>query len=81
MGTFLLVLLTLNPRSGDLLSSAIVGEPYASITDCMRAAIDQGPLKAAGGKAYLLVCRPAEFDAGAEIFSAANERRFFRAPS
>jgi hypothetical protein len=57
MGPFFLVLLTLNPSTGDLLSSTVVGDPYQSIAACVRAAVDRGPLKAGDGKATLLICR------------------------
>ena len=57
MGPFLLVLLTLNPRTGELTGSTVVGRPYVGITECMRAAIDQGPQHSAGGSVGVWVCR------------------------
>jgi hypothetical protein len=62
MGPFVLLLLTLNPHTGDLLSSSVVGSPYESIADCMRAAVARGPVKATDNQASLLVCRAPQND-------------------
>ena len=62
MGPFFLVLLTLNPRTGDLVNTTVVSAPYQSITECMRAAIDRGPQKTNGDAANMLVCRAAGRD-------------------
>lgn len=59
MGSFLLILLTLDVRTGDLVKSDVVGTPYASMVDCVDAAIERGPQKSAGPVAKMLVCRPA----------------------
>lgn len=57
MGPFLLVLLSLNPRTGDYISSTVVGDPYQSIGECMQAAINRGPAKTNDSKATVLLCR------------------------
>ena len=62
MGPFFLVLLTLNPHTGDLTSTSVVGAAYQSIAECMRAAIERGPQKTTGDSANLLVCRTAGND-------------------
>jgi hypothetical protein len=57
--SFLLILLTLDVRTGDFVRSDVVGTPYASIVDCLDAAIERGPQKSTGSTAKMLVCRPA----------------------
>jgi hypothetical protein len=59
MGPFFLILLTLDPRTGDFVKSTVVGESYASIRACMNEAIERGPRKTADDRATLLVCQAA----------------------
>ncbi len=60
MGPFFLILLTLDVKTGDLVKSDVVGRPYASLDDCMRAAIGRGPQQSDGKVANVLVCKPDE---------------------
>jgi hypothetical protein len=60
MESFLLILLTLDARTGGLVRSDVVGSPYTSMVECMDAAIKQGPQKATGPVAKMLVCRAAD---------------------
>jgi hypothetical protein len=58
--SFLLILLTLDARTGDLVRAEVVGTPYTSIADCVGAAIERGPQRSAGPMAQMLVCRAAD---------------------
>lgn len=60
MESFLLILLTLDVKTGDLVRSDVVGTPYSSIVDCIDAAIERGPQKSTGPVAKMLVCRAAD---------------------
>lgn len=59
MSPFLLILLTLDARTGSLISSTVMRDPYQSFKECMLVAIDQGPRKSVNGRASLMVCQAA----------------------
>lgn len=63
MRSFLLMLLTLNPHTGEVLRSAPVGTPFPSIDDCMRSAVERGPQQSDQYQIQMLVCRSADANA------------------
>jgi hypothetical protein len=54
---FMLTLMTLDARTGELTNSSVIGSPYTTINACLHAAIDLGPQRADGTAVRMLVCR------------------------
>lgn len=59
MGPFLLIMLILDAQTGDTIDSKVMGDPYPSIEECARAAINEGPNKSEDNKAALVFCQEA----------------------
>lgn len=59
MESFLMILLTLDARTGEAVHAAAVGPTYHSMDACVHAAIDRGPLRSKGHNARTLVCHAA----------------------
>lgn len=59
MGPFLLIILTLDAHSGSPIGSRVMGDPFANMEECARAAIDQGPQASAGTQATVVFCQEA----------------------
>jgi hypothetical protein len=60
MTSFILVLLTLDVRTGDFVKADVIGTPYATLEGCIREAIGHGPQRSTGEAANVLVCSPDE---------------------
>ncbi len=56
MKTFLLILLTLDSHTGQVIRSAAVGAPFRTFEACLRAAIERGPQRSDGDHVLVLVC-------------------------
>jgi hypothetical protein len=57
MGTFLLILVTLNTHTGAIVRSKPVGTPFKTAAECSRAAIERGPQASDIYEIQMLVCR------------------------
>ena len=57
MGTFLLILITLNTQTGAVVRTKPVAAPFSTAAECSRAAIERGPQPADIYETQMLVCR------------------------
>jgi hypothetical protein len=53
---YILVLVTLSLQTGEVASSETIGEPYETVAECLRVAIDKGPQRVGGGAIRMYSC-------------------------